>query len=75
MKPIRRYAMRFWKASIDKTNSTKSRVLSSISIRASNGRLIVRMNMDDDTFFDTECNNIPHFENGDVLHLHLSEKV
>ena len=31
--------------------------------------------MDDDTFFDTECNSIPHFENGDVLHLHLSEKV
>ena len=67
--------MRFWKASIDKTNSIKSKVLSSISMRASDGRLVVRMNMDDNTFFDIECNNLPNFKNGDVLHLYISEKI
>ena len=67
--------MKFWKASVDKTNSVKSKTLSSITLRASGDRLIVRMNMDDDTFFDTECGRIPIFKNGDVLHLDLIDKV
>ena len=67
--------MKYWKASVDKTNSVKSKTLSSITLRASGDRLIVRMNMDDDTFFDTECNRIPTFKSGDVLHLDLVDKV
>ena len=67
--------MKFWKASVDKTNSVKSKTLSSITLRASGDRLIVRMNMDDDTFFDTYCDRIPIFKNGDVLHLDLVDKV